>query len=83
MAGDRSRSCAVNDIYLWPAGIVFRERRFERITQQTLVAWLVQESNAPPTIQEGSNSEVFFDGLHAVDNAIFRSSLLLCEHRPR
>jgi len=28
-------------------------------------------SSAPPTIQEGPNAEVSFDGLHAIDNSIF------------
>ena len=28
-------------------------------------------SSAPPTIQEGPNAEVSFDGLHAIDNARF------------
>jgi len=29
-------------------------------------------SSAPPTIQEGPNAEVSFDGLHTVDNSIFK-----------
>ena len=29
-------------------------------------------SSAPPTIQEGPNAEVSFDGLHAIDNSIFK-----------
>ncbi len=29
-------------------------------------------SSAPPTIQEGPNAEVSFDGLHLIDNSIFR-----------
>ena len=29
-------------------------------------------SSAPPTIQEGSDAEVSFDGLHTVDNSIFK-----------
>jgi hypothetical protein len=29
-------------------------------------------SSAPPTIQEGPNAEVSYDGLHAIDNSIFR-----------
>ena len=28
-------------------------------------------SSAPPTIQEGPNAEVSFDGLHAIDNSVF------------
>ncbi len=28
-------------------------------------------SSAPPTIQEGPNAEVSYDGLHAIDNSIF------------
>jgi hypothetical protein len=31
-------------------------------------------SSAPPTIQEGPNAEVSFDGLHAVDNSIFKQA---------
>jgi hypothetical protein len=31
-------------------------------------------SSAPPTIQEGPNAEVSFDGLHAVDNSIFQQA---------
>ncbi len=29
-------------------------------------------SSAPPTIQEGPNAEVSYDGLHTVDNSIFK-----------
>ncbi len=29
-------------------------------------------SSAPPTIQEGPNAEVSYDGLHAIDNSIFK-----------
>ncbi len=31
-------------------------------------------SSAPPTIQQGPNAEVSFDGLHLVDNSIFRQA---------
>jgi hypothetical protein len=31
-------------------------------------------SSAPPTIQEGPNAEVSFDGLHAVDNSAFQNA---------
>ena len=31
-------------------------------------------SSAPPTIQQGPNAEVSFDGLHVVDNAAFREA---------
>ena len=29
-------------------------------------------SSAPPTIQQGPNAEVTYDGLHAIDNSIFK-----------
>jgi len=29
-------------------------------------------SSAPPTIQQGPNAEVSYDGLHAIDNSIFK-----------
>lgn len=29
-------------------------------------------SSAPPTIQQGPNAEITFDGLHAVDNSVFK-----------
>ena len=29
-------------------------------------------SSAPPTIQEGPNAEVSYDGLHAIDNSPFQ-----------
>jgi len=29
-------------------------------------------SSAPPTIQEGPNAEITYDGLHAIDNSIFK-----------
>lgn len=29
-------------------------------------------SSAPPTIQEGPNAEVSYDGLHAIDNSVFK-----------
>ena len=31
-------------------------------------------SSAPPTIQQGPDAEVSFDGLHLVDNSIFRQA---------
>ena len=31
-------------------------------------------SSAPPTIQEGPNAEVSYDGLHAIDNSIFKAA---------
>ena len=31
-------------------------------------------SSAPPTIQQGPNAEVSYDGLHLVDNSIFRQA---------
>ncbi len=31
-------------------------------------------SSAPPTIQEGPNAEVSYDGLHAIDNSVFRAA---------
>ena len=38
------------------------------------VAAIAGCSSAPPTIQEGPNAEISFDGLHAVDNAIFQNA---------
>jgi hypothetical protein len=29
-------------------------------------------SSAPPTIQQGPNAEITFDGLHAVENSVFK-----------
>ena len=29
-------------------------------------------SSAPPTIQQGPNAEITFDGLHAIDNSVFK-----------
>ncbi|MCH7537647.1 MAG: DUF3313 family protein [Proteobacteria bacterium] len=31
-------------------------------------------SSAPPTIQQGPNAEVSYDGLHAIDNSIFKAA---------
>lgn len=31
-------------------------------------------STTPPTIQEGPNAEVSFDGLHAIDNSVFQNA---------
>ena len=31
-------------------------------------------SSAPPTIQQGPNAEVSFDGLHLIDNSVFRQA---------
>jgi len=31
-------------------------------------------SSAPPTIQEGPNAEVSYDGLHAIDNSVFKAA---------
>ncbi|MCH8159671.1 MAG: DUF3313 family protein [Proteobacteria bacterium] len=31
-------------------------------------------SSAPPTIQQGANAEVSYDGLHAIDNSIFKAA---------
>jgi len=33
---------------------------------------IVSCSSAPPTIQQGPNAEVTYDGLHAIDNSIFK-----------
>lgn len=31
-------------------------------------------SSAPPTIQQGPNAEVSYDGLHAIDNSVFKAA---------
>ncbi len=41
----------------------------------TFVAMVIAGcSSAPPTIQEGPNAEVSYDGLHLVDNSIFKKA---------
>ncbi len=38
------------------------------------VAAIAGCSSAPPTIQQGPNAEVSFDGLHSIDNSIFQNA---------
>ena len=43
----------------------------KKIYLSVAIALLAGCSTAPPTIQEGPNAEVSFDGLHAIDNSVF------------
>lgn len=43
----------------------------KKIYLSVAIALLAGCSTAPPTIQEGPNAEVSYDGLHAIDNAVF------------
>jgi hypothetical protein len=44
----------------------------KRIILAILVMAIAGCSSAPPTIQEGPNAEVSYDGLHAIDNSRFK-----------
>lgn len=43
----------------------------KKIYLSVAIVLLAGCSTAPPTIQEGPNAEVSFDGLHAIDNSVF------------
>ena len=44
----------------------------KKIYLSVAIALLAGCSTAPPTIQEGPNAEVSYDGLHAIDDSIFK-----------
>jgi hypothetical protein len=43
----------------------------KKIYLSVAIALLAGCSTTPPTIQEGPNAEVSYDGLHAIDNSVF------------
>ena len=46
----------------------------KKITLAFVIMIMAGCSSAPPTIQEGPNAEVSYDGLHVVDNSIFKAA---------
>ncbi len=50
------------------------DNKMKKIYFTLAVLMIVGCSSAPPTIQQGPDAEVSFDGLHLVDNSIFRQA---------
>ena len=46
----------------------------KKITLAFVIMIMAGCSSAPPTIQEGPNAEVSYDGLHVVDNSVFKAA---------
>jgi uncharacterized protein YceK len=50
------------------------DNKMKKIYLTLAVLMIAGCSSAPPTIQQGPDAEVSYDGLHAVDNSIFRQA---------
>ena len=50
------------------------DNKMKKIYLTMAVLMIAGCSSAPPTIQQGPDAEVSFDGLHLVDNSIFRQA---------